>query len=705
MRTNQRYYLTSYKNPERSSNLFLRNSKKNNRILTLLKQQSNSLNKLTLYDPDEEYVTKLNFYNIDNPETQFGNGNENKMAFYNSNMLPQLTVIKRDKNNTESFNAKKKLLNELTSKKNIFDKKNGLGSSKDIYVNRLENSNEENKKEKERKDLENKIHKLKELIDSLSEELSSTISEIDSIKLEIDIIQNYRNSLDKSKHSGSNKENKENKFKNEMLLYSKSESARKIKEEKLEKIAALEEKRNELLNKINTCEIEKKKFKNLLFNVKNELLIHYHKLLSEGKDTRKEGLSWIIQAIWNLKSNVMLSYLPKYLDEDIITFLFKYSSKISNIKKLENNIKELTVKLKQTKDEFNIKMTTQKNKNQKISKNKNNNKNENKDSDYNYESPKKEKDDENTKNENFNDENTNNENFNGENTNNENFNEENNNNNDSIGNDKSESKKFKFKNNNEENNNEQNCKDSSDEANSLSNSIDSSKMKIRKIFKSDNNSNNNKTESEKNIKNLNSFKEFYESNKFQDTFKTSIYNNTKTENLPNHMVNFFQEENTKNAFLSFDKPKKKPQASNLRKMPKILLKNAFNKKEMLLKREFNRNEENKIKLKDFENYYNKNMDYVDPLTLELFNELKKMEKYCADLKSEADLMLREELNRVSRSFYLDDYGGKHEIDQKTVIGAIIGEDNVRNEYIREKKEEREYFKTLRELRNGKIFQK
>ena len=40
-----------------------------------------------------------------------------------------------------------------------------------------------------------------------------------------------------------------------------------------------------------------------------------------------------------------------------------------------------------------------------------------------------------------------------------------------------------------------------------------------------------------------------------------------------------------------------------------------------------------------------------------------------------------------------------------MISALIGEDSVRNEILRQKKQEEEYFKALRELRNGKIFQK
>ena len=74
--------------------------------------------------------------------------------------------------------------------------------------------------------------------------------------------------------------------------------------------------------KLKLIKQKKSKYINELSSVKNELLVHYHRLLNEGKDTRNEGLIWIIKAIWGLGFNVLLSYLPKYLDEDCILYLF-----------------------------------------------------------------------------------------------------------------------------------------------------------------------------------------------------------------------------------------------------------------------------------------------------------------------------------------------------------------------------------------------
>jgi hypothetical protein len=71
---------------------------------------------------------------------------------------------------------------------------------------------------------------------------------------------------------------------------------------------------------------DNKFLKEELQKIKNNLIMHYHDLLGEGKDTRKEGLSWLIKAIWNLGSKVITGYLPKFLDEDAIIYIFDVSN-------------------------------------------------------------------------------------------------------------------------------------------------------------------------------------------------------------------------------------------------------------------------------------------------------------------------------------------------------------------------------------------
>ena len=736
-----KYYVTTYNRREKANSLkFKENTQPR---ITFFKNKDNFLRTFSLYNPDEEYVMKLKYFKMSNSQNR---KKENKeLSFYNINKTLKFpNLIKKNKDNPESYNEKKLLLNQLTLRKNIFDKKKDMNYNNQTYDHRYESNFDENKKEKERKEIEQKILKLKLLITSLSEQLSTTINEIDSLKLDVDVVKNFRtyilldnniknininkdnnnekNNTDEKKNvtEGNEEELKkpelkknekeDNKFKLDLLILSKSKLANKIKQEKIEKIAILEEKRLSLLNKINICEKELKKFRILHSNVKKELLLHYHLLLKDGKDTRKEGLVWIIQAIWNLKSNVMLSYIPKFLDEKLIIFIFKYASNLNKVKKLEKNLKDLTLKLKIKKEELNEKMMIKKSE---IENSREDNNDENNDNDNDNESDDNENnDDENNDNENnYENENSdvnqnNNDNENNYENNNENNNESDNESNIDNKNDNN-SKEFNKLNNFktinksnkskkfEDNNINKNIKKNNSES-----SISEEKFQIRKIFKNDNNIDRiNLTE--KNISNLSNFKDFYESNKFQETFKTSIYNNTNKEINQNYYSNYLQGDNSRNVFLNYDKLKPKNTKNTFCQMSTHFMKSIFNKKLMKKGGQFMENEEKKIKLKDYESFYNTKMEYIDQSTIEIFNECKKAEKIFVKFKNETEKMVKNELNRVSRCFYLDNYGEKFNVDQKTVISAIVGEDNAMDELFKQKKEEKKYFKILNELRNGR----
>jgi hypothetical protein len=80
--------------------------------------------------------------------------------------------------------------------------------------------------------------------------------------------------------------------------------------------------------------------------ISDELILHYHKLLLEGKDTREKGLTWIIQSIWGLGADVIISYLPKYLDEKLINYLFLFSHKSVELKKVRDLLQEIKARVK-----------------------------------------------------------------------------------------------------------------------------------------------------------------------------------------------------------------------------------------------------------------------------------------------------------------------------------------------------------------------
>jgi hypothetical protein len=47
-------------------------------------------------------------------------------------------------------------------------------------------------------------------------------------------------------------------------------------------------------------------------------------LLKDGIDARKDGLIWIIKALWLLEQDVSISCMPTFLDSESIKFLLEY---------------------------------------------------------------------------------------------------------------------------------------------------------------------------------------------------------------------------------------------------------------------------------------------------------------------------------------------------------------------------------------------
>lgn len=94
-------------------------------------------------------------------------------------------------------------------------------------------------------------------------------------------------------------------------------------------------------NEVKNIKSSLKKLKMHLKMKKKIMLDYYHNILLKGKDTRTEGLPWVIKAIWNLESDVQMKYLPTFLDEKAINYLFEYASKANQLKKVTREIAEL----------------------------------------------------------------------------------------------------------------------------------------------------------------------------------------------------------------------------------------------------------------------------------------------------------------------------------------------------------------------------
>ena len=116
--------------------------------------------------------------------------------------------------------------------------------------------------------------------------------------------------------------------------------------EKEEELRALEEKQNSLIGQ---C----KELKGQIYKLRQQLLNIYHINLYEGLNFRTDGLPTLIRAIWNLGVNVDINYMPSYLDNDAIDYLFERTKRLIEISKMrqiiEENKKEFEINLKKWK--------------------------------------------------------------------------------------------------------------------------------------------------------------------------------------------------------------------------------------------------------------------------------------------------------------------------------------------------------------------
>ena len=680
--------------------VLLYNKKKHKKKLKI-----NLIDKADIFSLDEEYVSKLKYYSPDLNRKGF-----KKETLYNINTSNDLPIIFKkyqiiDNKNFEE--NRKKLMSKINVKKQIFEKNIYDEMEHTRYVGRLENMYKENTLETKRHELELKIKKIKSLMELLSKELSDTLSQIENSKIDLDIFQNYKNIANwekrqrkllfkesnsnlnifnlmtnrresiKSKISINTKysvNNESNSFEKDIKNKKGKEFEKKIykeifknrrksilEEKKLsikERLTMLNNKKSNILVKLESCERDLKDFKERHNLIKNELLIHYHKLLLEGKDTRKDGLSWIIKSIWNLKSNVIMSFIPKFLDMNSISFLFLYSDKLAEIenfqKKIENISNEIKKKEKKSKKLAHLcKMILKDTHKDKYLKHIN---------EYSVKKHKSKKKVEDNKNEEIDDVNDI---------------KDNNNNNNSIDLKKS-NKKLKS-------------------VNVFHDDI--MKNKLKEIHISPLRENTVKEKKLKRlfsqpdiltINNIHISENFFEKNKtssnlnFEETFKTSLY---KTNSLKKSISK--NNSDLDSSDFSINSNKKKKNLKNILLNPKYAEKFSLHL-----------SPQKKIKVKDYENFQNfKIEDSIDKELLNLFKEHKEMIKKLKVMKSEADKLVRKELDRVGKCFYLEDYEGKYNTNIKTVIGALIGEDNIRGELLRQEKEQKDYFKTIKSIRN------
>ena len=645
------------KNYEKNKYMFnLSENTFKNRLKSLNKRKHLKIKSLSNFET--EYIQRLKYKISDNNSMTntkknflFGNLKLN----INLPLLPKNGIIM----NKSKYTARKSFF--LMRRQSLEEK-----MKKSKYEGKLENIYKENSLENKREEIENKMNKIKEIMEPLSSELSKTLKQIDSFKLDLELITKFKlteSNFKKMYFSKTKLNNNITKNNESSNLSNINKSIEKTKTKDIETLIKLEkmklnqkrvdisQKLQNLLNKkdnikikLNKCEKNLTDLKEELTEIKDELIKHYHKLLSEGKDTRNEGLSWIIRAIWKLKTNVIMSYLPKFLDEKSIEFLFKYSDKLVEIEKIQKIIQEKKDYLKKFGKKFQKisekilkfdELKDKNNDNNEDEKNKNSESNEN-----NFESPVRIQ----------------------------------------------RKKTFKtpsmilLKN--------------MRRRNTLMTELTPMGALKRLLSEPEIPENFKQHHKRMQLDNINEsdsdiIQENSSSSKFdEETFKTSLYEpkqSFKKFNFYNETINKRRVTNNKiiqNLEMMLDNPNYLAQLTSHITPIKT------------------------IKISDYKNMNNYKLEeFYDSDLVKIFNEHKKLLLKINEKKNEAEKFVRKELDRIGKCFYVDDYSGKYNTNLKTVIGALIGEDNAKLEVFRQEREQKEYFKTIKNLRTFNLLNK
>ena len=236
---------------------------------------------------------------------------------------------------------------------------------------------------------------------TLYDKFEKIIKEINTLNLELEVIESkyIENYLNKKHNQNENNTNNDSGELNSPNISSPTKiDKRSYSPSKMERMKQLKshylakkEQEDKKFQKFEKIKKYKEELKNLDVDIKSlnselselrkkdhsivqKLMKHYEALLFKGKDTRNEGLIWIIKAMWGLGQNVPMQFIPTFLDFKSIEFLFKLANKSIELdikKKLLNEQKKsLNVKLhklyyfsnNQSKDTFSNELYGGKNK-------------------------------------------------------------------------------------------------------------------------------------------------------------------------------------------------------------------------------------------------------------------------------------------------------------------------------------------------------
>lgn len=348
----------------------LSKSPRNIRLVKLKKRNSLSLhNKLKSEIKNNATFTQRIKINPNIKMVNILNFEEDVDKILNSDLELKKQKEKYDKNKTIKLlrlglYKKKENNNSLNDIETIAEKEKE--NEEDLEKIDIENRDKEKKLEKKFKEYLNDIEQLRDECQQINLKINEINKGLEEDYLETKVLVNYAEEFDKKfkEKLNENKQDKDNdnlnnldyneldglespRKKNKNLQFEnmnklimfkqKRDTKKKLIDENILKKESIKKKlENELIKKRDLCNQAKKK----LYLVRKSLINSYHLKLYEGLDFRGEGLPSIIKDIWNLGVNVNINFMPTYLDDASIDFLFKKAKQSIELNKIRQVIKD-----------------------------------------------------------------------------------------------------------------------------------------------------------------------------------------------------------------------------------------------------------------------------------------------------------------------------------------------------------------------------
>ena len=279
---------------------------------------------------------------------------------------------------------KEKKRETINSNKEIIERR--LGLYKDIELNLEEEKDKEkefqyynelsleklSQKEKEKKAERNYKQILKDLeflemnLAEKDNEIKELKRKIDNEKLDLNVIDHFGRNIDKKNFTSetpiknisdekysmmlktplihkpdaqlSLAKNEDFEFQAKLLVkkYQRDEKQKLIQSvinEDEKKMQSLQKEKNALREKFNSKKKKINEFKKELINI-------FHSKLFEGLDFRGDGIVKMILNIWNLGEDIDMNFIPPFLDQGAVDFLFKKARQLIEISKIKKLIDE-----------------------------------------------------------------------------------------------------------------------------------------------------------------------------------------------------------------------------------------------------------------------------------------------------------------------------------------------------------------------------